>query len=232
MQDCFIICPIGDEGTEIRRRSDKLLKHVLAPVLSANNYNAIRADQIPKVGLITTQVINLIIDCPLVIADLSGSNPNVFYELAIRHAVQEPYIQVINKDEKMPFDIAGVRTVEIDLGDLDSVDKAKSEIDRQIKEFSKGHKPDSPIMAAKVTKLLQSDSRLAEEIASHLNEFREIRLERDLYCPDQYEDSTTEIINVIDQIYKKVWSLRDFGSISLEDLDKKLNAILSKLTVG
>lgn len=229
MKDCFIICPIGDEGSETRRRSDTLLKHVLSPVLISNGYNAIRADHIPKVGMITTQIINLIIECPLVIADLSSSNPNVFYELAIRHAIREPYVQVISKGEKIPFDVGAVRTVEIDLGDLDSVDKAKTEIDRQIKEFSKGHKPDSPITVAKVAKLLQSDSGFAEEIASRISDFN---IESDMYCSaphERYESSSTEIINGIDQIYKKVWSLRDFGSVSLEDLDKKLNMILSRI---
>ena len=91
---CFIICPLGEEHSETRKRSDKLLNHVLEPVLLRNDYDAIRADQIPKVGSITTQIINLVVESELVIADLTGSNPNVFYELALRHASRKPYIQL------------------------------------------------------------------------------------------------------------------------------------------
>lgn len=72
-----------------------------------------RADQISKSGLITTQIINQIIECPLVIADLTGANPNVFYELAIRHATGKPYIQLIEQGHRLPFDIGGVRTISI-----------------------------------------------------------------------------------------------------------------------
>ena len=70
MKDCFIICSIGDEGSETRNRSDKLLKYLIGPILEDNGYHAIRADQIPKVGIITTQIINIIIESSLVIADL------------------------------------------------------------------------------------------------------------------------------------------------------------------
>ena len=66
MEECFIICPIGSENSESRKRSDKLLKHVFKPVLDRNDYKALRADQIPKVGLITTQIINLIIEVQIV----------------------------------------------------------------------------------------------------------------------------------------------------------------------
>ena len=58
MNECFIICPIGDPMSEIRRCADRLLKHVLAPVLEENDYRAVRADEIAKVGLITSQIIN------------------------------------------------------------------------------------------------------------------------------------------------------------------------------
>ena len=148
MEDCFIICPLGDEFSETRKKSDTFLKFIFKPVLDANNYKAIRADQIPKVGLITSQIINLIMESPLVIADLTDSNPNVFYELAIRHAIRKPYIQVITKGQKIPFDLSGIRTIEIDIKDLESVESAKKEIENHILEFKKGHIPDSPISVA------------------------------------------------------------------------------------
>ena len=219
MRDCFIICPIGDEDSEIRKRADRLLKHILAPVLKKNEFKAIRADQVPKVGLITSQIINLIIDSHLVVADLTGSNPNVFYELAIRHAIQKPYIQLIDKGEKIPFDVGAIRTIEIDLTDLDNVETAKSQIDSLIKEFIKGHIPDSPISVASFSRLMQHDSDLADNIADRLSSIIG-------YFNDGYEHVVDD--DLLEKILRKVSCLRDYGRLDFEDLDKKLNLILSK----
>lgn len=220
MKECFIICPIGNENSESRKRSDKLLKHVFKPVLDKNNYRAIRADQIPKVGLITTQIINLIIESPLVIADLTDSNPNVFYELAIRHAIRKPYIQVIEKGQKIPFDLSGIRTIEIDITDLDNVEYAIKEIEKQILEFQNGHIPDSPISVATAAKIIQNDSDLAEEIADKLGYFGHFT---DF---SNYNDEDNE---KIDEISRKLWGFREYSNVSLEEINLKLDQILNKL---
>lgn len=130
---CFVIAPIGEATSDTRKRSDQVLRHVIEPVAVETGYRAIRADRISEPGLITTQVIKHIMDAPLVIADLTGHNPNVFYELAIRHAVGKPLVQIIRKGETIPFDVAGMRTVAIDHQDLDSVAEAKTEIIKQIR---------------------------------------------------------------------------------------------------
>lgn len=218
---CFVICPLGAEGSDVRRRSDLVLKHVLAPVLRANGFRAVRADHVPKVGLITTQVINLIVESPLVVADLTGANPNVFYELAIRHAIRKPYVQMIARGERIPFDVSGIRTVELDVTDLDSVDRAKREVDRQIKEFERGHLPDSPVSIASAARLLREDRDLAAEIAEKLS-----------YLGDEhalglrYRDDDSE---KVEKIYRKLWGLTDFGLVSLEGLDAKLDEIRESL---
>src|SRR3974390_1966415 len=110
---CFVICPIGDENTPIRKRSDQIFKHIIEPAVKEDGYKCLRSDHIPSPGLITSQVIEHLINSDLVIADLSGHNPNVFYELTIRHAIQKPFIQLIERGEKIPFDISGLRTISI-----------------------------------------------------------------------------------------------------------------------
>ncbi len=70
MKKCFIISPIGEEKSEIRKRADLILKYIIEPVISECGFKAIRADKIAKSGVITNQVIEHIIDDPLVIADL------------------------------------------------------------------------------------------------------------------------------------------------------------------
>jgi len=132
---CFVIAPIGEAGSDIRKRSDQVLKHVISPAVESCGYDSLRADQISEPGMITSQVIQHIVDDPLVIADLTGWNPNVFYELAIRHALRKPLVQMIKRGEQIPFDVAGTRTVYVDHKDLDSVEEAKEEIVKQIKSL-------------------------------------------------------------------------------------------------
>jgi hypothetical protein len=91
---CFYVSPIGDEDSEERQHADLFMGALLEPVLGEFHLELVRADQIAKAGLITAQVIEHIVNCPLVVADLSYHNPNVFYEIALRHAVRKPIVQV------------------------------------------------------------------------------------------------------------------------------------------
>ena len=90
---CFVIAPIGDPESDTRKRSDQVLRHVIKPAATTCGYTAIRADEIDKPGMITSQVIQHVVSDPLVVADLTERNPNVFYELAIRHALRKPLVQ-------------------------------------------------------------------------------------------------------------------------------------------
>lgn len=170
---CFVIAPIGNEGTETRKRSDQVLKHIIKPAALECGYKAIRADEISEPGLITSQAIQHIVNAPLVIADLTERNPNVFYELAVRHATRKPLVQLIKKDEQVPFDVAGMRTISIDHHDLDRVEEAKIEIITQIRSIEKKKSDDmeTPISASLEIQILKQSKNpeqrsLAELISS------------------------------------------------------------------
>ena len=132
-KSCFVISPIGEDLTETRKRADQVLKHLIRPAVESCGYKAVRADEIDKPGLITSQVIQAVVNDDLVIADLTETNPNVFYELAVRHVIRKPLIQIIQKGERIPFDVGGMRTIQFDHQDLDSVAEAKDSIIKQIK---------------------------------------------------------------------------------------------------
>jgi hypothetical protein len=174
---CFFIAPIGEIGSEIRKRSDQVLNHIIKPAAKEFNYEAIRADQISEPGIITTQIVQHIMDDAIVVADLTGRNPNVFYELAIRHAIRKPYVQVIQRGEEKPFDVAGVRTVEIDHHDLDSVQSAKDEIIRQITSMNKeGYMVDSPIsITIDFERLKKSENPEQRQLADVLSAMADLR---------------------------------------------------------
>jgi len=146
---CFIIAPIGQEKSDIREKSDKVLNYIIKPVITNFDYELIRSDKISKPGIITNQIIQHILDDELVIADLTGYNPNVFYELAVRHATKKPCIQMIEKGQEIPFDVTANRTIKIDVHDIRVSDEAKKELEKQIKSIEKNpDKIDNPISTA------------------------------------------------------------------------------------
>ena len=163
----FVISPIGDPNSQERKRADQILNHVIDPIVSELGYKAVRSDKIDKPGIITSQIINHIMNDPLVIADLTGHNPNVFYELAVRHAIKKPVIQMIKKGERIPFDVRQARTIEIDHKDLDSVDEARKRLRKQIKAVEKDASlVDSPIsMAVDLQLLKQSGDPYSKVVA-------------------------------------------------------------------
>src|SRR5262245_27937765 len=128
---CFVIGPIGDPESETRKRSNKLLKHVIAKAVGACGFKAVRADQIADPGIITTQVIEHVIDDPLVVADLTESNANVFYELALRHAARKSLVQLIRSGDRIPVDVGRLRTIPFEHSDHDSLEEAVVEIVKQ-----------------------------------------------------------------------------------------------------
>ncbi len=153
---CFVISPIGDIDSETRNRSDNVLKHIISASVESIGYHVIRADKISEPGIITTQIIQHIVDSDLVIADLTERNPNVFYELALRHAIRKPLVQMIKKGESIPFDVAATRIIQFDIHDLDSVDLAKLEIISQVESLEAGkseiHNPISVSLDLKMLK--------------------------------------------------------------------------------
>lgn len=117
-QICFYISPIGADDSLQRKHADFFMEYVIEPALKEFNLKLVRADQIGKPGMIGKQVLEHILKAKLVIADLSFHNPNVFYELCLRHASRLPTVQLIRENDRIPFDIDQYRTVKVDTEDL------------------------------------------------------------------------------------------------------------------
>ncbi|SFR34080.1 hypothetical protein [Halogeometricum limi] len=185
-KECFFIAPIGEEGSDIRERSDTLLEYVVEEAVTDYGYSVKRADQLDEPGSITSQIIEKTVESDLVVADLTGHNPNVFYELAVRHATGKPYIQLIHKNESIPFDIADLRTIKYELGVKEANDAADA-IRGVLKLIDNGDTTfDNPISrSAEMRSLRESsdpeDHNLADilQVVSSL-ERKMDRLERDL----------------------------------------------------
>jgi hypothetical protein len=164
-KNCFVICPIGEEGSADREHSDLVLKHIITPVLDSLGFEATRADEITSPGIITNQIIDLLIEAPLVIADLTNENPNVYYELAVRHAIGKPCIHIIKMGQPIPFDNSGVRATTYDFR-VDHADRAREALKSQIQSITQGeHQPDNPITTAKRYNQLKKKITSSEDVS-------------------------------------------------------------------
>ncbi len=115
---CFYIAPIGDAGSDPRKHSDLFLSIIVEPALKELGLDVVRADKIAEPGIITSHILEHIKKSRLVVADLSLLNPNVFYEMALRHSVKLPIVQIIRKADRLPFDVNQVNSVIIDNTDI------------------------------------------------------------------------------------------------------------------
>jgi len=140
---CFVIAPIGEEGSEHRKHSDMILETLISRALEGEDYDVIRADRITDPGMISGQVVEYLLNSALVIADLSFHNPNVFYELAIRHVIGKPTVHIIRKEDAIPFDLKDFRTITIDTSDkydlVAKLDTYRAEIANHVRIAAAGN---------------------------------------------------------------------------------------------
>ena len=132
---CFVICPFGDEGSETRQRSNHLFEKIIRPTAEEAGYQCFRLLDRAAPGEITASMVTQLATADLVIADLTGSNANVFYELALRHATGKPFIHLSEQPGAIPFDISTMNSITIHRDEmiLETVHELEQQID-QIRE--------------------------------------------------------------------------------------------------
>lgn len=105
---CFVITPIGPDGSEIRRHIDIAIDHAIIPALG-DEYEPLIPHRLYESMAITKQIYKHLDESDLVIANLTGLNPNVMYELAIRFCIGKPVIIIAEKGTALPFDVKDQR---------------------------------------------------------------------------------------------------------------------------
>lgn len=112
---CFVISPIGDEGTDVRAHADEVFNHVITPALAEYDIEPIRSDRMAEPGKISDQMYRAIFEFELCIAVLTYANPNVYYELAVAQSASRPVLILIASGWTLPFDIKDFRCLTYDL---------------------------------------------------------------------------------------------------------------------
>ena len=99
----FVIMPFSDEVVE-----QSLFADVIRPILKrAYNLNCYRSDDDKRSIKVDNKIYTMIRRSKVVIADITGNNPNVFYELGISHALNKNVIIISKKAESdYPFDVS------------------------------------------------------------------------------------------------------------------------------
>jgi hypothetical protein len=115
MKKCFVISPIGEDGSDVREHADAVFDFIIKPAMKRLDIDTVRADHLLEPGKITDQMFREIFSSDLCVALLTGHNPNVFYELALAQAARRPVVVLIDKNEELPFDVRDLRCVVYDL---------------------------------------------------------------------------------------------------------------------
>lgn len=115
MKSCFVIMPIGSGDVhEIHlNRYDNIIRPAVEGFIlnGEQAFDVKRADFISRTGSINKKVIQNIYKADVVIADLTDLNPNVFYELGVRHSLRNGTILIALEGTKIPFDVQDLNVI-------------------------------------------------------------------------------------------------------------------------
>lgn len=111
---CFVIMPFGRKpdvsGREID--FDAVYKQIIEPAVMDVGFEPVRADEEVNAGLIHKAMYERLMLSEFAIADLTIFNPNVYYELGVRHALRPQTTVLIAADaSRLPFDVGYLRTL-------------------------------------------------------------------------------------------------------------------------
>jgi hypothetical protein len=159
---CFVVTPIGGQDSEIRRAADGVIDTVIKPVLEDFGFQVDVAHKMYNSGSINKQILNRIINDDLVVVNLTNLNPNVMYELGVRHAVRKPVVQICEHNTKLPFDITEERTIFFK-NDMAGVIDLRDTFIKTVEMAINEEVPDNPIFRA-----IESDVILLSNINRNL----------------------------------------------------------------
>jgi hypothetical protein len=104
MTTCFVLMPFGAPF-------DSYYRAVFAPAIDRAGFMPVRSDDVAKPGAIIDQIWKGINAAEVCLADLTGCNPNVMYELGLVHALGKPVLQLVQNTRDLPFDLQHLRHI-------------------------------------------------------------------------------------------------------------------------
>jgi hypothetical protein len=104
LDTCFVMMPFGSWF-------DRYYQDIYVPAIRDAGFEPVRADELFTTGSVVEQIWEEITKAKLLLADLSGKNPNVFYELGLAHAAIKPVVFTASSVSDVPFDLRHLRVI-------------------------------------------------------------------------------------------------------------------------
>jgi hypothetical protein len=108
LDTCFVMMPFG-------QWFDRYYQEIYVPGIKDAGFEPVRADELFSTGSVVEQIWEQIAKAKILLADLTGKNPNVFYELGLAHAAIKPVVFAASQVEDVPFDLRHLRVIIYDV---------------------------------------------------------------------------------------------------------------------
>lgn len=231
----FVVMPFGKKPNKTHSYIidfDEIYNSTILPALnSVNDIVSIREDAELFGGIVHRTMYEKLVCTDIVLADLSNENPNVFYELGIRHAAR-PYsnILICNKDieQRIPFDISPLRIVFYQLVDGKLLSQEQQYLSEQIKKRLQMLLKETPVTDSPLYELIpefpnidQTKTQLFREYFEKCSAlYRQIESSStatDLKQLEQHIENLPgakeDLINILRLFIEKLRSLEEFSEI-------------------
>jgi hypothetical protein len=194
---CFTIMPFGGWF-------DDYYLSVFSPAIVAAGLEPCRADDLYRPSTIVHDIWAYTRSAKLILADLTGRNPNVFYELGLAHALAKPAILVAETIDDVPFDLRALRVIEYTKNAPNWGELLKNKIQSSIREilqsplesvlpaFLSVRSAQTPTVTPHEKEILE----LKQELELLRREIRSgsVRTSRDIHGPDEADEAIMEYI--------------------------------------
>jgi hypothetical protein len=109
---CFVVMPVSDPDGYVEGHFQHVYKDIVQPACREAGFSPMRADEVKQSNLIHLDILQKLIEAPMAVCDLSGRNPNVLFELALRQAFDKPVALIQEVGTPQIFDISPLRYTE------------------------------------------------------------------------------------------------------------------------
>lgn len=110
LDTCFVMMPFGEW-------LDQYYREIFMPAIKDAGMEPVRGDELFSTGSVIEQIWDQVQRAKVLLADLSGKNANVFYELGLAHAARKPVVFTTSNLDDVPFDLRHLRVVTYDIRD-------------------------------------------------------------------------------------------------------------------
>jgi FMN phosphatase YigB (HAD superfamily) len=139
---CFVITPFGEKLARV-------WEDAIEPAVKSAGFDCVRGDADLQQGAVMEFVIQQIFAADAIVADLTYSNANVFYELGVAHTIADKTVMIVSSSKSapdLPFDISAYRAIAYQRNQLAGL---RAQLELTLRELQRGTpsngRPSNPV---------------------------------------------------------------------------------------